>query len=25
MRDSNIREISLDDARHFARVILTAA
>ena len=25
MRDSNIREITLDDARHFARVILTAA
>jgi len=25
MRDSNIREISLDDARHFAKVILTAA
>lgn len=25
MRDSNIREISLEDARHFAKVILTAA
>jgi alcohol dehydrogenase class IV len=25
MRDSNIREVTLDDARHFARVILTAA
>jgi alcohol dehydrogenase class IV len=25
MRDSNIREITLDDARHFAKVILTAA
>jgi len=25
MRDSNIREISLDDARYFAKVILTAA
>ncbi|HEY1383715.1 MAG TPA: iron-containing alcohol dehydrogenase [Dongiaceae bacterium] len=25
MRDSNIREITLDDARHFANVILTAA
>jgi alcohol dehydrogenase class IV len=24
MRDSNIREISFDDARHFAKVILTA-
>lgn len=25
MRDSNVREISLEDARHFANVILTAA
>ena len=25
MRDSNIREITLEDARHFAKVILTAA
>jgi hypothetical protein len=25
MRESNIREITLDDARHFAKVILTAA
>lgn len=25
MRDSNIREISLEDARHFAKLILTAA
>ncbi|MEZ5833679.1 MAG: iron-containing alcohol dehydrogenase [Dongiaceae bacterium] len=25
MRDSNIREISIEDARHFAKVILTAA
>ncbi|MGH6891984.1 MAG: iron-containing alcohol dehydrogenase [Dongiaceae bacterium] len=25
MRDSNIREITLDDARHFAKAILTAA
>jgi alcohol dehydrogenase class IV len=25
MRDSNIREIGLEDARHFAKVILTAA
>jgi alcohol dehydrogenase class IV len=25
MRDSNVREIRLDDARHFAKIILTAA
>jgi alcohol dehydrogenase class IV len=25
MRDSNIREVTLEDARHFAKVILTAA